>query len=211
MTRRALKGGVFKGAACSSRSSSASSRSAVLLVDVFRDGLPYLDWTLLTDPPSSDPEIAGARPAILATIYMGMLLLLFVVPIGVGTAIYLEEYANKKRWYNRLLEINIQNLAAVPVDRLRHPRARVPRARARARPGAARGRDDPDAARAADGDHRRARGDPLGARLDPPGRATRSARRSGRWSRGRCCRRRSPGSRPARSSRSRARSARRRR
>jgi phosphate transport system permease protein len=36
------------------------------------------------------------------------------VPIGVGTAIYLEEYANRERWYNRLLELNIQNLAAVP-------------------------------------------------------------------------------------------------
>jgi phosphate transport system permease protein len=36
------------------------------------------------------------------------------VPIGVGTAIYLEEYADRKRWYNRLLELNIQNLAAVP-------------------------------------------------------------------------------------------------
>ena len=86
----------------------------VLLVTVFRDGLPYLDMTLLTNPPSSDPEIAGARPAILATLYMGVLLLLFVVPLGVGTAVYLEEYANKTRWYNRVLEINIQNLAAVP-------------------------------------------------------------------------------------------------
>jgi phosphate transport system permease protein len=86
----------------------------VLLVDVLRDGLPYLDWDLLTNPPSSDPEIAGARPAILATLYMGVLLLIFVVPLGVGTAVYLEEYANKTRWYNRLLEINIQNLAAVP-------------------------------------------------------------------------------------------------
>jgi phosphate transport system permease protein len=36
------------------------------------------------------------------------------VPVGVGTAIYLEEYANRNRWYNRLLEVNIQNLAAVP-------------------------------------------------------------------------------------------------
>ena len=87
---------------------------AVLLVDVFRDGLPYLDMALLTNPPSSDPEIAGARPAILATLYMGVLLLLFVVPLGVGTAVYLEEYADKTRWYNRLLEVNIQNLAAVP-------------------------------------------------------------------------------------------------
>src|ERR671910_2235821 len=86
----------------------------VLLIDVFSDGLPYLDGTLLTQPPSTDPEIAGARPAIIATLYMGALLLLFTVPIGVFTAIYLEEYADKTRWYNRLLEINIQNLAAVP-------------------------------------------------------------------------------------------------
>ena len=87
---------------------------ATLLVDVFRKGWGYLDTTLFTSPPSIDPVIAGARPAILATIYMGVLLILFTVPIGVGTAIYLEEYADRKRWYNRLLELNIQNLAAVP-------------------------------------------------------------------------------------------------
>jgi phosphate transport system permease protein len=85
-----------------------------LLVDVTRKGWRYVDGTLFTQPPSIDPTIAGARPAILATIYLGVLLILFTVPIGVGTAIYLEEYANKKRWYNRLLELNIQNLAAVP-------------------------------------------------------------------------------------------------
>ena len=87
---------------------------ATLLVDVFRKGWSYLDATLFMAPPSIDPTIAGARPAILATIYMGVLLILFTVPIGVGTAIYLEEYADRKRWYNRLLELNIQNLAAVP-------------------------------------------------------------------------------------------------
>ena len=85
-----------------------------LLVDVFRKGWSYVDKTLFTNPPSIDPAIAGARPAILATIYLGVLLILFTVPIGVGTAIYLEEYADRKRWYNRLLELNIQNLAAVP-------------------------------------------------------------------------------------------------
>jgi phosphate transport system permease protein len=85
-----------------------------LLVDVFNKGFGYLDQTLFTAPPSIDPAIAGARPAILATVYIGVLLLLFTVPIGVGTAIYLEEYANRERWYNRLLELNIQNLAAVP-------------------------------------------------------------------------------------------------
>jgi phosphate transport system permease protein len=69
---------------------------------------------LFTGPPSTVPEEAGARPAILATIYLAVLLLAMCVPIGVGTAIYLEEYARKDRWYNRLLELNIQNLAAVP-------------------------------------------------------------------------------------------------
>ncbi|MGH3130108.1 MAG: phosphate ABC transporter permease PstA, partial [Gaiellaceae bacterium] len=43
-----------------------------------------------------------------------LLLIAFTIPIGVGTALYLEEYADRDRWYNRLLEVNIQNLAAVP-------------------------------------------------------------------------------------------------
>jgi phosphate transport system permease protein len=85
-----------------------------LIVQVLVKGIRWLDLVLLLEPPSSDPLIAGARPAILATIYLGLLLLAFSVPIGVGTAVYLEEYANRNRWYNRLLELNIQNLAAVP-------------------------------------------------------------------------------------------------
>ena len=89
-----------------------------LLVDVALKGLNWtgatVDKVLLLEAPSADPAIAGARPAILATIYIGVLLILFTVPLGVGTAIYLEEYANRDRWYNRLLEVNIQNLAAVP-------------------------------------------------------------------------------------------------
>ena len=86
----------------------------ILLVDVFQKGIGYVDATLLNEPNSSDPNRAGAGPAIRGTIYMMVLLLVMVVPIGVGTALYLEEYANRERWYNRLLEINIQNLAAVP-------------------------------------------------------------------------------------------------
>ena len=83
-----------------------------LLIQVVAKGYKYVDLVLLLEPPSADPQIAGARPAILATIYLGLLLIAFTVPIGVGTAIYLEEYANRDRWYNRLLEVNIQNLAA---------------------------------------------------------------------------------------------------
>ena len=85
-----------------------------LLFDVFRKGISFLDPILLFDPPSADPDRAGAGPAIRGTIYMMGLLLLMTVPVGVGTAIYLEEYADRDRWYIRLLEINIQNLAAIP-------------------------------------------------------------------------------------------------
>ena len=85
-----------------------------LLATTFIDGIPGLSTRLFTEPPSTQPEEAGARPAIIATVYLAALLLLMAVPIGVATAIYLEEYAHKERWYNRLLELNIQNLAAVP-------------------------------------------------------------------------------------------------
>jgi phosphate transport system permease protein len=87
---------------------------AWLLVSIAIEGVPGLSKTLFSAPPSTVPEEAGARPAILATIYLAVILLLLTVPIGVGTALYLEEYAHKERWYNRLLELNIQNLAAVP-------------------------------------------------------------------------------------------------
>jgi phosphate transport system permease protein len=110
---RAVKGGLFRAGLLFSLAVGFVTL-AVLLVDVVADGIGYVDGTMLTQPPSIDPEIAGARPAILATIYLGGLLLLFTVPVGLGTAIYLEEYANRDRWYNRLLELNIQNLAAVP-------------------------------------------------------------------------------------------------
>ena len=87
---------------------------ALLLIDTIVTGWPALDWNFLSAPPSTQPEEAGAKPAILATLYLGFLVLLFAVPIGILTAIYLEEYADRNRWWNRVIEVNIQNLAAVP-------------------------------------------------------------------------------------------------
>ena len=110
---RDIKGAAFKGVLLFSLIVGFVTL-VTLLVDVVRTGWSYVDKTLFTNPPSIDPAIAGARPAILATIYLGIMVIVFTVPIGVGTAIYLEEYADRKRWYNRLLELNIQNLAAVP-------------------------------------------------------------------------------------------------
>ncbi len=143
---------------------------AVLLVDTIVTGWPAIEWKLFGDPPSTLPEEAGARPAILATLYLGLIVLLLSVPIGILTAIYLEEYANRTRWWNRLIEVNIQNLAAVPsivygILGL----AFIVRGIGVGRVVFA-GRADPDARRVADCRGRLARGDSGCARLDPPGR-----------------------------------------
>jgi phosphate transport system permease protein len=85
-----------------------------LLIDVASDGLSELSWDFITSFPSSFPDRAGIQSPIVGTIYLMLLVALFSIPIGVGAAIYLEEYADKDRWYNRAIEVNIQNLAAVP-------------------------------------------------------------------------------------------------
>jgi phosphate transport system permease protein len=87
----------------------------VLLVYVVNEGWPRLDSRLWENFPSRlYPDRAGAQSAIVGTIYVIALTALFCIPIGVMTAIYLEEYADRDRWYNRMIELNIQNLAAVP-------------------------------------------------------------------------------------------------
>jgi phosphate transport system permease protein len=86
----------------------------VLIWDVVRDGAGKVSWDFLTSFPSFNPKIAGIESALMGTIWLMGLCALFIVPVGVATAVYLEEYADNSRWYNRLIEVNIQNLAAVP-------------------------------------------------------------------------------------------------
>jgi phosphate transport system permease protein len=86
----------------------------LLLVDVARDGLGHLSWDFVTSFPSSLPSRAGIESPIVGTIYLMIIVAVVTIPVGVGAAIYLEEYADKERWYNRVIEVNIQNLAAVP-------------------------------------------------------------------------------------------------
>jgi phosphate transport system permease protein len=87
---------------------------AVLLIQVVVEGWPRLNMDLLTNFPSRRPARSGAQSAILGTIWLMGIVMATAVPLGFGAAIYLEEYADPKRWYNRLIELNIQNLAAVP-------------------------------------------------------------------------------------------------
>jgi phosphate transport system permease protein len=87
----------------------------VLLVDVLADGLGSLSLSFLTDAPSRIiPENSGIGPALAGTLWLMAVCAAFIIPVGVATAVYLEEYANRERWLNRFIEVNIQNLAAVP-------------------------------------------------------------------------------------------------
>ena len=86
-----------------------------IIYDFASDGLPVVSWQFITSFPSRViPERAGIESAIVGTIYLMAICAVLVVPIGVMTAIYLEEYADPDRWWNRMIEINIQNLSAVP-------------------------------------------------------------------------------------------------
>ena len=86
----------------------------VLLWDVVRDGVDRLDLDFITSFASTNADQAGIQGALWGTIWLMGVCALFIIPVGVATAIYLEEYADNNRWYNRLIEVNIQNLAAVP-------------------------------------------------------------------------------------------------
>ncbi len=85
----------------------------VLIVDVMMDGLPVLSWKFLTSYPSRRPSEAGILSAIVGSLYVIGIMVIFIVPVGIGSAIYLEEYA-RKGFIANLIEINIANLAGVP-------------------------------------------------------------------------------------------------
>jgi phosphate transport system permease protein len=86
---------------------------AVLIWDITSAGARWLSLDLLTNTPSRKPEEAGLRPALLGTLWVIGLTALFAFPVGVGAAVYLEEYAPNNRW-TRLLKTNIANLAGIP-------------------------------------------------------------------------------------------------
>lgn len=86
---------------------------AALIFDISKAGVPWLSMELLTNTPSRKAEQAGLRPALLGTLWVIGFTALFAFPVGVGAAIYLEEYAPNNRW-TRLLKTNIANLAGVP-------------------------------------------------------------------------------------------------
>lgn len=93
---------------------SVATLVAVVVVAA-REGMGRLDANLIRNVPSTlDRSTSGMSTAIVGSIMLMGGVVLTVMPLGVSAAIYLEEYANRDRWWNRIIELNIQNLAAVP-------------------------------------------------------------------------------------------------
>ncbi len=84
-----------------------------LMIDLFIDGLPRLNWSFLMSYPSRFPEKAGILSAWVGTTLVMVVTAAVAIPLGIATGVYLEEYG-KKNWFTHLIEINMNNLAGVP-------------------------------------------------------------------------------------------------
>ena len=85
----------------------------VLLTKILLDGYARLNPEFFSSFPSRRAENAGILPALVGSAYLLLLTAAIAIPIGVGAAVYLEEFA-RRSWFTRLIEINITNLAGVP-------------------------------------------------------------------------------------------------
>jgi len=85
----------------------------ILFWRIISQGLPYLDWQFMNSLPSRKPENAGIYTALNGTIWLMFVVAPVTFIVGVGTAIYLEEYAKKNK-FTSFIQVNIANLAGVP-------------------------------------------------------------------------------------------------
>jgi phosphate transport system permease protein len=85
----------------------------IFIYHIARDGAARLSWDFLTNYPSRIAGRAGILSALAGTLWIVVLTALVSIPIGIGAAIYLEEYGRKNR-FARMVEVNISNLAGVP-------------------------------------------------------------------------------------------------
>jgi phosphate transport system permease protein len=112
LARRKLAGTIFLGA-CLMAVGLLMLALVLLMYEVITKGLPYVDLDFLTSFPSRRAERAGVLPALIGSLEIGLIVGVITFPVGVGAAVYLEEYARDTR-LNRLLRTNIANLAGVP-------------------------------------------------------------------------------------------------
>ena len=110
--KRRAKGAVLRGFICFS-AALTTVLLAVILGYIFYRGVPYVTWNLLSTQPSLLADNIGILPNILNTLYMVVISLVFALPVGVGTAIYLNEYASNKRFV-RAIELATETLSGIP-------------------------------------------------------------------------------------------------
>jgi phosphate transport system permease protein len=85
----------------------------ILVGDTFFDGFKRLSWDFITSEPSYRPDKSGIYPALIGSLMLVAVVAIVAVPVGVGAAVYLEEYSDDG-WLSNLIEVNIANLAGVP-------------------------------------------------------------------------------------------------
>ena len=112
MRKRKIRGYVFY-ALCLTAVALGLLMLAALLYNVLSEGFSRLSWDFITNFPSRFPERAGIHAAILGSIYVVSIAGVVAFSLGVGAAIYLEEYA-KKGTFASFIQLNIANLAGVP-------------------------------------------------------------------------------------------------
>ena len=86
----------------------------LLLYSVVRNAIGWFDWDFISSMPSRSAKRAGILSALVGSGWTIGLTALIAIPIGVGTAIYLEEYSDKEKWLNKVIQVNISNLAGIP-------------------------------------------------------------------------------------------------
>ncbi len=85
-----------------------------LIVSIVKDAIGWVDWQFLTGFPSRFPEQAGVLPGLVGSLILTIMISIMAVPIGIGAAVYLEEYANRKGLFYKIIDISISNLSGVP-------------------------------------------------------------------------------------------------
>ena len=112
--KRRRKDSIFK-AICAVAALTAVSILVVLIAKVIMDGIGRVSWQFITSMPSQMfPSKAGILGPLVGSLLVMVLTILFVVPVGVAAAIYLEEFTPKKNAFIRFIQVNISNLAGVP-------------------------------------------------------------------------------------------------
>ncbi len=86
---------------------------AIFISSIFNEGISRISWDFITSYPSRNPAKAGILSALAGTLWIIVITALAAIPIGIGAAIYLEEFSKKSR-LGKIIEINITNLAGVP-------------------------------------------------------------------------------------------------